>query len=145
MRANLLTSAGLLAMLAMLAMLAGCPLSNSGGECKLDTDCGGGEVCARDSMCSPGSGVREVTAVWTIRGAPATVVTCGNHPDLFISFIGTNASDTLGYAPVPCRNGQFLVDKLPNRFLQVRLGVEGGTSDTRTIDASGRAMLDLRL
>ncbi len=128
-----------------LATLAGCPPSNSSGDCQLDKDCGSSEVCARDSMCSPSSGVREVTAVWTIRGAAASVTTCGSRPDLYISFIGNDSGDTLGYAPVPCKNGQFIVDKLPTRFKQVKLGIEGGTFDTRTIDASGRATLDLRL
>ncbi len=129
----------------LLAVLPGCPLSSSNAECQLDKDCGSSEVCARDSMCSPASDVREVMALWTIRGADANVMTCGDHPDLYLSFIGNDSGDTLGYAPVPCQIGQFLVDKLPNRFRQVELGVEGGVRDTRTIDASGRAMLDLRL
>lgn len=131
---------------ALVATLAGCPLSSSsGGECQLDSDCSGSEVCARDEMCAAASQVRSVTATWTIRGAAASVASCGTHPDLYISFIGNDSGDTLGYAPVPCKNGQFTVDKLPTRFRQVELGVEGGVSDTRTIDASGTAVLDLRL
>ena len=129
-----------------LAGLAGCPLSNSsGGECQIDRDCSSGDVCARDEMCAAASTVRQVTAVWTIRGADANVTTCAAHPDLYIQFIGNDLSDTLGFSPVPCMNGQFTVDKLPDRFRQVQLGVEGGVHDTRTIDAQGTATLDLQL
>lgn len=129
----------------LLGSLAGCPLSSTNSECQLDKDCGSDEVCARDSTCSAASDVRQVMAVWTIRGGAANVMTCAAHPDLYISFIGADSGDTLGFAPVPCQLGQFMVDKLPSRFKQVELGVEGGTSDRRTIDATGRAVLDLRL
>lgn len=132
--------------LALLALLAGCPLSNGGdGECKRDEDCGGGEICARDSQCALPADVRQVDVTWTIRGAAASVMTCGTHPDLYISFIGNDSSDTLGYTPVPCKTGQFIVDKLPTRFRQVELGVENGTRDVVNINASGTATLDLRL
>ena len=131
---------------AFLVLLTGCPLSNgNGGDCKRDEDCGGGEVCARDSSCALPSDVRQVDVTWTIRGAAASVMTCGTHPDLYLSFIGNDSSDTLGFTPVPCRNGQFIIDKLPTRFHQVELGVEGGTRDVVTISASGSATLDLRL
>lgn len=132
--------------LAFLLVLAGCPLSNgNGGDCKKDSDCGGSEVCARDSSCALPSDVRQVDVTWTIRGAAASVASCGTHPDLYISFIGDDASDTLGFTPVPCRTGQFIIDKLPTRFRQVELGVEGGTRDVVNINASGSAALDLRL
>ena len=130
----------------LLMLLAGCPLSNgNGGDCKKDDDCGGGEVCARDSSCAASSDVRQVDVTWTIRGAAANAVSCGAHPDLYISFIGNDSGDTLGFTPVPCRNGQFIIDKLPTRFRQVELGVEGGTRDVVNINASGTATLDLRL
>jgi hypothetical protein len=128
----------------LLASLAGCP-NPTGGECELDGDCGGGDVCARDHMCTASSSVRAVMATWTIRGAAASTTTCGTHPDLYIQFIGDDFGDTLGFAPVPCKLGQFSVDKLPIRFKQVELGVEGGTSDVRTLNAAGTAALDLRL
>jgi hypothetical protein len=129
-----------------LALLAGCPMSGgTGSDCKIDDDCNGGNVCARDGACTLTSQVREVTATWTIRGAAASVMTCGTHEDLFISFIGDDSGDTVGFSPVPCRIGQFTVDKLPTRFRQVQLGVEGGTTDLKTINGSGSATLDLRL
>lgn len=128
----------------LLASLAGCP-NRTGSECEIDSDCGSSDVCARDHMCTEASSVRAVMATWTIRGAAASTTTCGAHPDLYISFIGDDFGDTLGFAPVPCKLGQFLVDKLPARFKQVELGVEGGTSDVRTLDAAGTVALDLRL
>jgi hypothetical protein len=128
----------------LLASLAGCP-NPTGSECEIDNDCGGGDVCARDHMCTAEDAVRAVTATWTIRGADANATTCGTHPDLYISFIGNDFGDTLGFAPVPCKLGQFSVDKLPVRFKQVELGVDGGTSDVRALNAAGTAALDLRL
>ena len=131
--------------LILLSLLAGCPTSSGGGECQLDADCSSSEVCARDEMCTAKSAVRAVSATWTIRGADANVMSCGTHPDLYISFIGNDAGDTLGFSPVPCMNGLFSVDKLPTRFRQVQLGVENGVSSRGAINADGTAMLDLKL
>jgi len=132
--------------IALLVLLTGCPLSNGGdGECKRDEDCGGSEVCARDSSCALPADIRQVDVTWTIRGAAASVMTCGAFPDLYLSFIGNDSSDTLGFSPVPCRIGQFTIDKLPTRFRQVELGVEGGTRDFAPISTAGTAALDLSL
>lgn len=126
-------------------LLAGCPMGggSGSGECLNDRDCASGEVCARDSVCTPASSVREVTTTWTVGGAAASTTTCATHPDLFINFIGRDVGDSLGYAPVPCRIGQFFVDKLPERFRQVEVGVEGGISRTANITSAGTATVDL--
>lgn len=130
----------------LVTSLGGCPLTdNPGGECQIDADCGGGgDVCARDGMCAAASTVRAVTASWTINGAVASGASCAAHPDLFVTFLGSDRGDTLGYAPVPCAIGQYVIDKLPVRFRQVELGVDGGTSDLRAISAAGTVALDLR-
>ncbi len=129
--------------LTLLTVLAGCPISG-GGECNTDPECSAGDVCARDKMCTSASSVRPVTTTWTLNGAEANAVSCADRPDLFITFIGRDASDTIGFTPVPCKIGQFLVDKLPDRFREVELGFEGGASQVRPIGASNAVAIDLR-
>jgi hypothetical protein len=134
-----------IALAAVVACLAGCPLtstSTSNGDCKTDNQCGG-DVCARSGECLPRTEVRSVTVKWTVKGERASSVTC-THPDLYVQFDGNDYGDTLGFAPVPCREGTFTVDKLPKRFLQVELGIEGGATDISSIDAaSGAAQFDI--
>jgi len=115
----------------------------SGGECFVDQECISGEVCARDELCWPASEVHLVKATWTIRGQPASEASCAAHPDLHIRFNG-NLSDDLGFAPVPCATGQFVVDRLPRPFTRVELGVDrGGPGSSAPIDPAGMAVLDL--
>ncbi|MDB4960010.1 MAG: hypothetical protein JWP01_9 [Myxococcales bacterium] len=129
---------------AALFSLAGCPTSG-GSECTTDSSCGTGEVCARDSMCAESSAVRAVVTTWTVQGAEANATTCASHPDLFINFLGRDQGDTLGFTPVPCKLGQFSIDKLPDRFGQVELGTEGGfASEIRSIGSTNSVMIDLR-
>ena len=129
--------------LALLTALAGCPTSG-GGECNSDPECSAGDVCARDKMCASASSVRPVITTWTINGVEANATSCANRTDLFITFIGRDASDTIGFVPVPCKIGQFMVDKLPERFREVELGVEGGASQIRPIGSSNAVAIDLR-
>ena len=124
-------------------VLGGCPLGPAGsGECSVDRDCSGSEVCARDGVCASPSSVRDVRTTWTLRGMPASASTCAGRPDLYITFEGS-PGESLGYSPVPCENGQFTVTKLPRSYNRVELGVHNGTSDFATIDSSGAAALDL--
>lgn len=127
----------------LIALLSGCMGSPSGGECHIDSDCGGSDVCARDMTCTAKSEVRSVTATWTVKGMPASVTSCGSHTDLFIQFLSSTATDELGYAPVPCMNGLFTIDKLPKRYFQVELGIDGGFRDVKPIDAQNSAALNV--
>ena len=132
------------ALAAVVVCLAGCPMTstNTSGDCKTDSQCGGG-VCARSGECLAASEVRSVVVKWTVKGEPASTATC-THPDLYVQFDGSDYGDTLGFAPVPCREGTFSVDKLPKRYLQVELGIEGGATDISSIDAaSGAAQFDI--
>jgi hypothetical protein len=129
---------------AALVSLAGCPTSGSSGECNTDPECGSGEVCARDKMCAASSSVRAVVTTWTVQGAAASVTSCASHPDLFINFVGRDQGDTLGFEPVPCKLGQFTVDKLPDRFRQVELGAAGIGSEIRSIGSTNTVAIDLR-
>jgi hypothetical protein len=124
-----------------LLLCAGCP--GGDGECKIDSDCGGGNVCTRNGECLPASEVRFVRITWTIRGMPASDMLCAPTPDLYLLFAGTQLNDTFGYAPVPCKAGLFTIDKLPRRYVSVEIGVEGGFSEVAAFDAQGNAAFDL--
>jgi hypothetical protein len=109
--------------------------------------CGGAcpttEVCARDGECLPPSEVRQVHLEWTVQGAPADATTCASHPDLFVEFID-DFQDRFGFAPVPCIEGRFNVDKLPTRFTMTELGVEfSHMGTTLPFDDTGTAVFDL--
>jgi len=126
-------------------LLAGCPLATgpSTGECETDGDCVG-NVCARDGFCHPASTVREVKTTWTIRGQPASLTSCGPVTSLMIAFGGGEAGEQpLAYAPVPCENGQWLMDKLPTSYTLVELGKENGFAQTKSIGSSGLVEFDL--
>jgi hypothetical protein len=112
--------------------ISGCPF-----------DCGS-DVCARDGRCHPADAVRVVHARWTIEGAPASIDTCVPHPDLAIAFSDTSGNTSFGFAPVPCRTGLFTVDRLPDVYSKVELGIDGqGPSVSAGFDESGNAILDL--
>jgi hypothetical protein len=134
-----------IAALALIAGLAGCSLTNSGsgGECQSDAQCGD-DVCARSGECLVRSSVRSVTIKWTVNGVAADQSSCTAHPDLYVQFDGADYGDTLRFAPVPCRQGSFFVDKLPKRYVQAELGSEGGAGDVSGIDAAtAQAKFDL--
>jgi hypothetical protein len=117
------------------------PSGNPVGGCSFDC---GSEVCARDGLCYPASAIRAVHARWTIDGAPASIDACASHPDLEIAFSDTSGNGRIGFAPVPCRTGLFTVDKLPDVYSKVELGLIGqGPSASAGFDESGNAMLDV--
>jgi hypothetical protein len=129
--------------LVLFALLAGClPQDSAGGECSSDSDCSG-SVCTRDEQCTPASDVRSVKITWTVSGMPAGEQSCTGMSDLFVQLEGDSAIDTIGWAPVPCAQGQFSIDKLPTRFGIAELGIEGGTGDRVPIDSANTAHFDL--
>ncbi len=117
--------------------------SGTSGDCSIDTDCRTGSVCARNSECLPADEVRAVRITWTNNGQPANDMLCARTPNFYVLFGGTQAYDTFGYEPVPCRAGLFTVDKLPRRFVSVEIGVENGISEVAAFDAQGNAAFDL--
>jgi hypothetical protein len=129
--------------LVALALLAGCSSGGWEGDCVIDDHCRGSEVCARDRSCVLPTEVRAVRATWTVRGEPASTLTCAQHPDLTIRFLSDVSEDALVYAPVPCRIGQFTIDKLPLRYRRVNLGADGQTTITLSIPPSNTVMFDL--
>src|SRR5262249_32050475 len=108
--------------------------------------CGSGNVCARTGACLPASQVYAAHVTWTLQGMPAGQATCEAALDLEIGFYRDSGIADLGYAPVPCIEGKFSIDKLPTSDTHVRLG--RATADHAwqftAIDAvTGDAMLDL--
>jgi hypothetical protein len=130
-------------LVALLLLIPACPSNTSGGFCEQDTDCSGGQICARDMECIAPADTRGVKTTWTIGGQPADATSCGAMPNFYINFYGADPQDAFGFAPVPCMQGQFFIDKLPTRFDQVELGAEGGFDLVRRVDASGVAAFDL--
>jgi len=120
--------------------------TGSGGDpiygCRQDSECGA-QRCARDGSCYPAASIRAVVTTWTVGGELASAASCLPHPDLFIHFASTSG-DSFGYAPVPCKNGKFTIDKLPIGYTRVELGIDGATTGTSTsITGDGAAMIDL--
>jgi hypothetical protein len=82
------------------------------------------------------SNVRAVHVTWTINGSAADATSCASSPDLDIYFYTAHEGSNWGYAPVPCREGRFTVDKLPTWFDEVELAGAWGTIDPMTGEAS---------
>jgi hypothetical protein len=133
----------------LLVLLAGCPQQGSNSECMQDTDCTNGDVCARgDDNCVSPSEVRAVKATWTVKGMPASDAACVTAPDFYIRFRTSSRMDSFGYSPVPCKLGQFTMDKLPTRFFKVELGIDNGNgfgTEVQAIDSNGIAAFDMQL
>jgi hypothetical protein len=129
----------------VLALVAGCGggSGDDGSSCSSDSDCGGGNVCARDGSCWPSSEVHSIKVVWTINGQPASATTCSSFPDLFVNF--ESQTTDFGFAPVPCVAGEFPIDKLPTAYVQVEVGDNSGMyfDQFADFDASGTASFDL--
>ena len=119
--------------------------------CHQDTQCTAGNVCARNEGCLPPSEIREVHVTWTVGGMPANATTCDAALDLEIQFVATSpaANPRLGFAPVPCAEGKFSIDKLPIAFTLVGLGPWGidrlptMPAMPAMIDDAGDAAIDL--
>lgn len=124
------------------------PSGGGGGfgyACHQDAECGTGDVCARDGECLPSDEVRVAHVTWTVNGQAADTATCGDDANLELDFY--SGADSYGYAPVPCVEGKFTVDKLPVWYSSVELSRAGdqGGSVYGTLDRdSGEAVLDLR-
>src|SRR5262245_50757948 len=97
------------------------PGGSNGHSCRSDDSCPRGEVCARAGGCLPAGQVHAVHVTWTVNGMPANAITCSATPDLHIEFY-TGDDASIGYAPVPCHEGKFSVDKLPRSYIRVALG-----------------------
>jgi hypothetical protein len=128
----------------LIVLLAACPGNSSTVTCQSDSDCGG-EVCTRDGECLPANEIRGVKVTWTIGGKIADATSCARAPEFYIDFYGSFAASSFGYAPVPCMQSQFFIDKLPTSFDQVELGANGVFDRVKPIDNTNTASFDLAL
>jgi len=110
--------------------------------CHQDADCGAAKVCGRDRACYPPENIGTARVTWTLHGSPASVSTCAAMPELLLQFRGPNLL-SFGYAPVPCENGSFFVDKFPTQYTSVELGPkDSATYSTAEIDReTGEALV----
>jgi hypothetical protein len=131
------------AILVLVALTVACEGGNPGGTCSTDSDCGDGNVCARDESCWPSDDIRTVKITWTINGSAAGSATCSQFPDFFVYFYST--VEEFGFSPVPCMAGEFPIDKLPTAYTEVELGDVNGQffDQTMNIDSNGSAAFDL--
>ena len=80
-------------------------------------------------------------------GSAANATSCTSIPDLYLQFYDS-PDDGVGFAPVPCAEGNFSVDKMPTRFTNVEVGISVDESDSGdlgdgTFNGSGQVMFDL--
>lgn len=116
--------------------------------CKADSDCGTNQVCARTFECMAASEVRIIHVNWTLLGQPASASSCSTSQKLQIGFYSYNAGTSYpdwGYAPVPCVQGKFTIDKFPTRYTEASLGrIDSVDTPTAgTFDATGNVSIDL--
>jgi hypothetical protein len=113
--------------------------------CHDDSACATGEVCARIGGCTPADQVRAVHVYWTLSGRPANASTCDATPSLLLR-ISPPDSFGAGWAPVPCSQGKFTVDKIPISYTEAKLSLQYGqdTPQQGTFDAvTGEVTIDL--
>lgn len=113
--------------------------------CEKDSDCPG-QVCARDGSCQNAADLYAAHVNWTLKGQPASAQTCSAVPSLELQFDQGDAYG-FGFAPVPCAEGKFSIDKLPTWYTRIDLyGVDdpgGGTSGVIS-PSSGAVTVDLQ-
>jgi hypothetical protein len=120
----------------------------SDGTCSSDGDCSGGDVCARDGQCLSADYVRAIRVTWTIGGMAASPTTCALHPDFMIQFSDDSGAadygESFGFAPVPCMEGVFSVDRMPVSIVDVTMNYDdfSGPPHFARIGDDGNATID---
>jgi hypothetical protein len=93
------------------------------GGCGDDSACPNGQVCARIGGCTAADQIRAVHVYWTLSGKPANATTCDATPNLYLQ-IAPPDTFGIGWAPVPCSQGKFTVDKIPISFSEAKLNLQ---------------------
>lgn len=150
-------------MMSRVAILAGAllavaacrtPMSDDGGGDDFlppgGDSCGGfcssGFECTRTGDCLPPSQIRAIHLQWTIQGQPASEDTCAPAPLFYVNFFSSFTGEQVGFAPVPCKEGKFTIDKFNTDYDNSEIGInDGGTLAQLPIDANGTSLFDLDL
>src|SRR5690348_4562633 len=103
------------------------PGSGGGNSCTSDSTCGSGNVCARTGQCATAADVRTIHVDWTVKGQAASTTTCASSQNLELDFPANDGS-WFGWAPVPCAEGVFTIDKMPTWFTEVQITIENQNS-----------------
>ena len=127
-------------LLMCLAACGGRSTADDIAECT-DTSCAP-DICTRNNECDAPSDVRTLHVVWTVNGTPASAANCTSFADLELDFI-SDFGDSFGFAPVPCMEGSFTIDRIPRRFTQVELGTTSGRGASAIVDGNDTVTFDL--
>jgi hypothetical protein len=101
------------------------------------------KLCGRDWACHPASELHAAHVNWTIVGMPASATTCNPARQLAVAFKGPGRL-YLEYAPVPCVEGRFTIDKLPISYDAAWLGDRGKPPQYSPLDpTTGEVTIDL--
>ncbi|HEX4422043.1 MAG TPA: hypothetical protein VH165_29225 [Kofleriaceae bacterium] len=121
------------------------PAPGDGAFCQSDVDCFAGQQCARSNYCFAAGDLRAVHVNWTIGGMPVSSDVCSKYSDLELSFIAIplGVQYDLTFAPVPCVEGKFTIDKLPKNYDEIALGSTDLGYESGPVDAIGNAYIDL--
>jgi hypothetical protein len=122
--------------------IIGDPSDPSTGACNGGRGCDASLVCTRDDRCLPSDQVRAVHVTWTVAGAAPTAASCAAAPDLALDLRRSSGGHNLEFAPVPCVEGRFSVDRLSMEYDRVALRPE---RSSKVQDAAGNAALNLAL
>jgi hypothetical protein len=106
-------------MVAFVVLAAAACSHDDGSACMTDSDCSGGDVCARDESCWPSDELYTVKITWTIDGSAAGSASCAPFPDFNVNFYSNE--DEFGFAPVPCMAGEFPINLLPTVYTEVEV------------------------
>jgi hypothetical protein len=113
-------------------------------SCSDDAPCPSGEACSRLGQCYPPEQLRYVSVNWTMNGMPASADTCASLPTFTLALSDAGAAP-LAWAPVPCAEGKFTVDKMPIWYDTAAIeDLMSGSQVSAVFDrTTGEAMIDV--
>lgn len=112
-----------------------------GGECFVDSDCGGSLECSRTNECEPAGSLRTIRLSWTVNGVAPTLDApgpCDQIAELEVTFRDFNAGEDVAFRPVTCALGLATYDRFSPRFSTVVLAAYD--SGGNVLDLASRSL-----